>query len=311
MKVLGLGCAAVDVILNTSSLPKKDGFSLVSDEKMLCGGSCANTLYTLSNLGIETSYIGKLGGDIYGKLLLQDFDKHNIKTFNTVIKEDGTTLHTFITVSHNGEKCIFSNVGDTLLNLKEEEVSTDILKEVNIFFTDMFPSKPSIKIAKMCKKRNVKVISNLQCDVEFMNNCNVKLSDIQEIIKLSDYFITNKQNFSSLVEKLFNNNDYEKFINIYGRDKNIIITDGSKDTYWYKDKISHKRKAFNINAVDSTGAGDAFLAGIIYSHIYKQQCIQDALIFSNACGAIKCREVGPRVLFDYKKVYEFIKNNLY
>lgn len=308
--VLGLGCAAVDIVLNCNILPKEDGFSLINGEDNLCGGCCTNTLYTIKNLGIDSSYIGKLGDDSFGSIIIKDLNDNLINTKFTVIKQDGITLHTYITVDKSGNKCIFSNVGDTLLDLSEDDVPLNTLDNIDLFFTDMFPSKPSIKIAKMCKEKGVKVIFNLQCNVDFMNSCGVTLSEIEEIISLSDYFITNKPNFLNLIERKWNSNSISKYINYYSRDKNLIITNGKEEVTWANNKV-FTSKTFNINSIDSTGAGDAFLAGIIYSHAFKGNDIESSLVFSNACATIKCLKNGPRANFCVNDVLDFINNNIH
>lgn len=62
-KVLGLGTAAMDIVLQCEELPREDGFAFIYNEQLIPGGSCANVLVALTKLGVKTSLIAQMGDD--------------------------------------------------------------------------------------------------------------------------------------------------------------------------------------------------------------------------------------------------------
>ena len=308
MKVLGLGTSAIDIVLQCDKLPEKDGFSFINKEQVLPGGSCANVLVALSKLNIDTGLVSKIGDDFYSNIFIRDLEKNNVSSKHMKIDKGGSILHTYITVAKNGEKCIFANFGESLLSLSIDEVSEDMLKGIRVFYTDMFPGKPALKLAHLCKKNGVKVVFNLQCGLELMKLCQVSKEDIEEMIQLSDLFL-------GCSEGLFQisgcNNHKETAKILYKKYKpslGVIVTCGSKGAIWFDDKELLIHPSFKVNAIDSTGAGDAFIGGIIYSYFMKNESKIDSLKFACGCAAIKCTQLGGRLDTNLSNVLNFIKN---
>ncbi len=307
-KVLGLGTAAMDIVLQCNDLPKNDGFSFINNEQVLPGGSCANVLVALSKLSVETSLLAKIGDDFYSNNFMSDLQKNLICTDNIFIDKGGSILHTYITVGNNGERCIFANLGRSLLSLTEEEVSVDMLEGVSVFYTDMFPGKPALKLAKLCKSNNIKVVFDLECNLSFMNLCGVTKYEIEEMISLCDIFC----GCSEGMFELSGVNEYRKAAEIifdrYKPNLGTIATCGDKGAIWIDKTGIISADAFKVKSLDSTGAGDTFIAGIIYSFLIEKYSKEKALEFACAYAAIKCTQLGGRVQASLPDVLNFIKN---
>ena len=87
----------------------------------------------------------------------------------------------------------------------------------------------------------------------------------------------------------------------------VIATLGEKGAFWTGKGETISSPAFMVPAVDTTGAGDAFAGGLIYARLLRHWDMGTALAFANACGAIKCRQPGPRFKANEKEVGEFIE----
>ena len=160
--VIGLGFAAMDIVLNTEDLPREDGFSFVHRERLLAGGSCANAMAAISQLGGASGLIAKVGDDHYGEIFVRDLKASGVLSSGVLFKPEGTTLHNFIAVTADGQKAIFSHLGDSLLSLSEDEVSTDMLTGAKAFYNEMIPAGPALKLSRYCKESGIPVIFNLQ-----------------------------------------------------------------------------------------------------------------------------------------------------
>lgn len=309
MKVLGLGTAAMDIVLSAETLPREDGFAFINNEKLLPGGSCANVLAALKNLGIDASLLACLGDDHYGRQFITDIRSRGIDTEYLKVKKGGTSLHTFITVAANGKRAIFAHLGDSLLSLAEEDISTKMLKGVDIFYTDMFPGKPALKLARLCRENNIKVVFNLQCSLSFMQLCGVSRGEIEEMISMSHLFLSCTEGLLELAEV----EDYfqagAKVFAVHQPEMGLVTTWGEKGARWLSEDEVKDFPAFRVDAIDTTGAGDAFNAGLIYSYFNSHKDKNEALEFASACAAMKCLEPGPRLSANKEEVKAFLQLN--
>lgn len=307
LNVLGLGTAAMDIVINCDDLPREDGFSFIQQEHLTPGGSCANIMVVLSALGHAPGLIAKLGNDHFASAFKDDLQKSGVSTDYILNKPQGTTLHTYITVTADGSKSIFANLGDSLLSLTPEEVKSDWLETIKVFYTDMFPAQPALKLARECQNREIPVVFNLQTSVPFMKMCGISRAEIIEMISLSSLFITSRE---GLQEFNAEQNPVQACKQIYKTHKNscgVIATLGEKGSVWaYQDSVVNE-PIFPVESKDTTGAGDAFAGAIIHSFFLDNQSHSDALKFSNACAAFKCTQPGPRFKGDLNSMMEFIK----
>lgn len=84
----------------------------------------------------------------------------------------------------------------------------------------------------------------------------------------------------------------------------VICTAGNEGAVWY-DGNEYNAPAYSIEPVDTTGAGDCFLGGLLYAYFQEEMNKTEALKFANASAAVKCLQAGPRSRADVKKIFEF------
>jgi len=305
--VLGMGTAAMDVVLRCEKLPIEDGFSFIHDESLISGGSCANVLTSLVQLGVRTKMIAQLGDDHYGVRFLKELKEAGVDTEHMAVKENGTTLHTFIGVDKKGEKVIFSNLGDSLLTLPESNIDEKLIENIDIFYTDMFPGKPALKVAKMCKEKGIKVVFNLQCPPDFMKLCSVEFDEIKEMMKLSDVVILCPEGLSSLSKKTNPEEAIKDIYTNFNPNSGVISTRGEDGIIWCGKNGIMNVPAYKVDSKDTTGAGDAFNGGFIYSYYYERKFIYESLKFASACAAYKCTQLGPRMTGNKKEIESFFR----
>jgi len=305
--VLGLGTAAMDIVLRCENLPREDGFAFIHREELRPGGSCANVLVTLTSMGITTGMVAKIGDDYYGNVFKNELLESGVSAQYIQNKKNGTTLHTFITVTGNGSRAIFANMGDSLLSLSEEEVNPGMLEGVKIFYTDMFPGRPALKLARLCRERGIIVIFNLQCPPSFMELCHLKRGELEEMISLCHLFFSCQNGLLELATV----DDYmEASFLVYQKylpEMGLVSTFGDKGANWLSKEGAVFTPAFNVQAIDTTGAGDAFIGGLIYSYFFEQLNRKESMEFASACAAIKCTQLGARLRTTVNHVRNFIE----
>lgn len=263
------------------------------------GGAPANVLTAVSKLGGSSAFIGKVGNDQFGHFLKGVLDKNNIETKGLKFSDEYNTTLAFVHLDENGDRSFsfYRKPGaDTML--EEKEIEYDLIDEAKIFHFGSLsmtnePSKTAtIKAAKYAKEKG-KIISydpnwrpplwkDEQTAKEGML-IGLKYADILKISGEEHEFLTGEKDLCAGTKMLFDQGI-----------KLIIVTLGS-DGCFYRCKAGiGYLNGYNVKAVDTTGAGDAFLGGLLYC-ICKKEIdinnavkgdIEDILDFSNAVGAL-------------------------
>lgn len=295
IEVLGLGVVAMDIVLNCQQLPDEDGYVVIDDEFAMPGGSCANVLASLAGLGTTPGLVARLGDDRHGQALWADLDANGVSTRYVSVKKDGVSMHTYIAVAQGGAKTIFCHMGDSVLSLTEKEVRAEMLNGVKIFYTAMQPCKPALKLARLCREKEIPVVCNLQVEPDFLDRCGVSRSMIDEMMSLCGLLVT----FKHGLIRYSGQSDIDAAVrSVYDRHRpemGLMVTLGKDGVLWFDGNGTLTVPAFQVKAVDTTGAGDAFLGGFIHARFFERAAPKAAMEFANACAALKCTQPGPRL----------------
>ncbi len=307
-KVLSLGALAMDIVLETSVLPEADGFSLISNEKVVPGGSAANMSVALSKMGAKVWQTGKIGADHYGKIFKNDLIRQGIYTNYLVEKSGGVTLHTYIITTPEGDHCIFANKGDCVFELLSDELPSDCIEGFDCFYNDLFSADAAIYLAEEACKRGIPVVYNVQCSPGFMEICGVGIEKIEKMLFMSDMVVGNIESLKELCHS-----DSGEYIARYvyqnfGVKDGVICTMGSKGAFYCGREGAFYTPAFPVEVRDTTGAGDAFCAGVIFER-YCSNCqdMKYVMEFATAVAALKCETKGPRLEAGLEDVVELMK----
>ena len=282
MKILGIGNAIVDVIckVNDSFIDQnnltKSTMKLFFDEnefkslltnlkieKTISGGSVANSIVGLSQLGDKVGFIGKVSDDNFGNKYEEGLKKENVEYFYSKKKEELPTGTCLILVTPDSERTMCTFLG-TAGKINENDVSSEAIKKSEIIFLEGYlwdegePKKAFDKAINNANKVAMS-LSDLFCvdrhKPHFLNLVKSKLditfANEQEITSLIE-----AKNFSEIV-------DFSKQLN-----KLIVITRGEKGAVAINgEEIFENDVKKNLKIVDLTGAGDLFAAGFLHGYI--------------------------------------------
>ena len=305
--VLGMGAVAMDLVLNCQDLPGEDGFAFVREEKWLPGGSCSNVLVTLAALGVRCGVAAQVGDDPYGNGVREDLDKAGISTRYLFTKKGGVSLHTLVAVAGNGARSIFANLGDAFLDLSEFRVSPEMIEGVKVFYTDMFTAKAALKAAGLCREKGIPIVFNLETSPAFMESCNVSRDEVEEMVSLCHILCLGKEGLRGLTPFSDERRAAVYLDERYAPLGGVVATLGGQGAFWTGGGEGMFVPAYAVEAVDTTGAGDAFAGGLIYARLLRKRDVAPALAFANACGAIKCGQPGPRIRTSEEQVEAFME----
>ena len=281
MKVLGIGNAIVDVIckvddsfikknnLTKSTMKLVDEFefkkilSSLKIEETVSGGSVANSIVGLSQLGNEVGFIGKVSDDKLGNKYEEGLRKENVDFFYSKKKEETPTGTCLILITRDSERTMITFLG-TAGKISEKDIDTDAIKKSEILFLEGYlwdegePKKAFEKAINNSNKTAMS-LSDLFCverhKPHFLelvkNKLDITFANEQEIISLLD-----AKSFADVI-------DFAKGIN-----KLIVITRGEKGALAVnKNEVVECRAKDNLKIKDLTGAGDLFAGGFLHGLI--------------------------------------------
>ena len=277
MEILGIGNAIVDVIckiddkfLKENSLTKstmklvdEDQFKkLLSNlkiEETISGGSVANSIVGLAQLGNDVGFIGKISDDDLGKEYEKGLKQENVNYFYSKKKEELPTGTCLILITPDSERTMVTFLG-TAGKISEKDINVNAVKKSNILFLEGYlwdegePRKAFDKAINNANKVAMS-LSDLFC-VErhkphffdlVKNKLDITFANEQEIMSL-----INTKNFNEVVEFSKKNQ------------KLTIVTRGNKGSIAIdKDSVVECNAKENLKIVDLTGAGDLFAGGFL------------------------------------------------
>jgi len=309
IEVIGMGAVAMDIVLRCSQLPQEDGYAVISTESAVPGGSCANVLTALAGLGTKSGLIACLGDDAHGQALMADLQTHGVATRYVCVKKDGDSMHTYVAVSKSGAKTILCHMGNSLLSLAEKDMHGKMLRGVKAFYTGMQPAKPALKLMRLCREEQIPVICNLQVEPDFLDLCGVCRPLVEEMLSLCGLLITFRHGLIRHTGQKDINAAARSLYERYRPAMGLIVTLGKEGALWLDRESSLLVPAYPVDATDTTGAGDAFIAGIIHAGFSESFDRKVAMKFANACAAMKCTQPGPRLKASRSDIVKFMRQN--
>ena len=281
MKVLGIGNAIVDVIckvdenfLKKNSLTKST-MKLVDEnefkkltfnlkvEETVSGGSVANSVVGLAQLGDEVGFIGKINNDEYGKRYEEGLEKEKVKYFYSKKDENTPTGTCLILITPDSERtmCTFLGIAG---KINQSDIDIDAIKKSEITFFEGYlwdeghPKKAFEKAIKSSKITAMSLSDKFCVDRH--------KSNFLDLVKNSlDITFANEQEIMSLI-----NTKNFKDVVTFGKElkKMLVVTRGDKGSVVIKNnEVAECGVRKNLKIIDLTGAGDLFAAGFLHGFI--------------------------------------------
>ncbi len=302
MKILGIGNAIVDVIckvdenfINQNNLVKgtmklifddKEFQSMLSNlsiEKTISGGSVANSVVGLSQLGNKVGFIGKVSDDELGNKYEDGLKSEKVKYFYSKKKEELPTGTCLILVTPDSERTMCTYLG-TAGKINESDVNADVVKQSEMIFLEGYlwdegePKKAFEKAINSANKVAMSLSDQFCVDRH-------KPHFLELVKNKLDITFANEQEMMSLIDA----KDFKDVID-FGKSlkKLIVITRGEKGAISINgDEIIENGIEKNLNIKDLTGAGDLFAAGFLHGNINN---------LNTAESLNKGREMSSRVI---------------
>ena len=308
MKILGIGNAIVDVLCkvdddflvknsltkSTMKLVDKDEFktllSLSNIEETVSGGSVANSIVGLSQLGNNVGFIGKVSDDNLGQKYEDGLKKEKVNYLYNKKKEPIPTGSCLILITPDSERTMCTYLG-TAGKINDQDIDASIIKDSEITFLEGYlwdEGEP--------KKAFDKAIT-------YSNKVAMSLSDLFCVERHKEHFLelaknkldiifANEQEITSLIDA----NSFEEIVTFSKQiKKNVVITRGDKGALSIlNNELIECEAQKNLNIKDLTGAGDLFAAGYLHG-IINNLSVKESLIKGTELSSKIIQKIGARI----------------
>ena len=308
MKILGIGNAIVDVICKVDDefiaknnltkglmkliLDESEFSNLLSDlkiEKTISGGSVANSIVGLSQLGDKVGFIGKISDDTFGIKYEEGLKKENVNFFYTKKKEPLPTGTCLILITPDSERTMCTFLG-TAGKISKNDLDEETIKKSDLIFLEGYlwdegdPKEAFEKAINLANKTAMSLSDKFCVDRHKPNFLNLVKNEL-------DLVFANEGEITSLIDA----RNFDEVIS-FGKEikKHLIITRGDKGAVSiYNSKIEKIESKKNLKIVDLTGAGDLFASGYLHGFInnFSQK---DCLIKATEMSSKIIQQIGAR-----------------
>jgi len=287
-KILVLGSSNVDLLLR---IPRfhQPGETITADNLVtVFGGKGANQAISAKRLGGEVSFITKLGNDAHGKSYLKYLVENGFPRRFLLRDRTLPTGIALIEVNPKGENRIIVSPGaNGSLSRKDLQRFPQVWQGVNVLVVQLEIPLPTVKMAlELAKGYGALNILNPSPAIPLPS----------ELFSLVDFLVPNELEAQSLAGiKMKGNQDLPKIANklLGGGAKNVLITRGRKGLFFKNMDEEIWMKAFRVEAVDSTAAGDAFM-GALACGLSEGRPLRDVLRLANGAGALATTKWGAQ-----------------
>ena len=282
-----IGSLNMDLVVNVDTMPKPGQTIIGSNFKEVPGGKGANQAVAMARLNGNVSMIGKVGEDGFGQTLKKK--KKNDKVDTTYIQTSkGATGVALITVDKNAQNSIVVSPGANF-EVKEDDIDNNIeaIKNSDIVVLQLETPLNTIKYAlNKAKELNKYTILNpapaVKLDDEIIKNVDLLTPNETELEIISGVSIETEEDIQKAAQIMI-----EKGV------KELIVTLGSKGSLYINKEKSMFKKAYKVEAVDTTAAGDSY-TGALAVALSQDKNIEDAMDFASKVGALSVLKEGAQ-----------------
>lgn len=282
-EVVGFGLNAVDHLVTVPRYPAFNTKTPMTEHRQLPGGQVSSAMVGVQRLGLKACYIGKVGNDYEGKILIDSLRDEGVDYSNVMIAHGARTQSGVIIIEQlSGERTIMNHY-DPGTRVAPAEIHYETISSARILHLDGYDTQAATTAARMAHEAKMCVTMDL--DTVYKN--------LDELLPHVDCLITS-QSLAGELSGIYDEREALKRLHERYGCCFVAMTQGARGSLAFVEGTYLATPAFRPPVCkDTTGAGDAFRAGFIYG-LAKGLSIEETLRCANAVAALSCRELGAR-----------------
>jgi len=291
--IVGFGIACIDYIY-VAPAAQPGGYSRVSEYMVQGGGLTGTAMVAAARLGAKARMLGRLGDDDIGDQVVQGLEAEGVDTGGLIRVPGGESLFSMILVdTDTAERTIYGRV-DTGTDCSTDLINLTALEGADVLLLDHHWADGSRTAARRARELGIPIVCDMFIRPELMDllaMCDHPVIPRKSAIKLSES--------ADVCEALAK-------IRSFGP-KAAVVTCGADGAYYADESGQGHVEAFEVEAVDTTGAGDTFHGAFAVGLAHGWD-LRKAVTFASAVSAIKCTRVGGRTgIPSFEQAMEFLR----
>jgi sugar/nucleoside kinase (ribokinase family) len=279
--VVGIGANSVDFVHLLPGYPQPFGpFAKMKIERqeILCGGQTATAMCACARLGLRARYAGVTGTDENGRRVRTELARRGIDLTDVIIRDAQNQFAVILVDETNGDRIVLWDRDERLL-MRDRDIPVEAITAARVLHVDDVDQAAAIRAAAVAREANVPTTS----DIDRITERTPELIDAVSIPIFAQH----------VPARVSGINDPDGALRALRRPHHqmLCVTLGENGAMALDEDGIHYAPAFEVEAVDTTGAGDVFRAGFIYAMLHGLST-DDILRFANAAAAVSCTRLG-------------------
>lgn len=292
--VVSVGSALLDEQYLVSNLPKPDAGAFVRDESVAFGGVAANVAVAVSRLGRSSGIVARLGNDDVAEMVTADLREEGVELDNLRRSDDERSTYCMVFRDPDGDRTIVTRSGAaSALRLSDDDLS--YLRSADVVFANGFcPDAVTKTVSTLAAEGAIRLAFDLASPFDALVGRGTERETVDELLSELSLFVANEASIRSYlgtdgrdaVERL--------------RDRGVrrgALTQGDRGALLWTDEPDSQLvdvPALDVDVVDTTGAGDAFVAGLLHRWLLEGDSIRSVAQFATAAAGYNCTEPSAR-----------------
>lgn len=310
LDIIGWGALNVDRLCQVNQFAPTDGETFIYNETKSCGGSASNTIIGTAKLGLDAGYIGKIGNDSNGQMMKDYLESNNVDTDHLIIAEGETgEVIGFVDDEGNRKLYVTPKINDKISN---DDINREYLLNTKLLhltsFVGLNPDDPSVNTQlELLDEIAGRITVAFDPGMLYVNRGS---EFMEKLISYTDILLINESELLIATQE----DDFEKAVKKVAPKVDILVVKRStKGSFIKKGTDEYNIGIFEVDTVDTTGAGDAYNAGFLYGYI-KGYTLEESGIIGSYIAAQSTTQTGATEAIpdikniDISKIIKSLKN---
>lgn len=291
---LGMGIVPLDHLYGVEHLPKPGTKVDAVDLTIQGGGPVPNALVAMSRLGLSTAIIAAVGDDSAGRTVVEQLKKEDVEHRLIKVRRLPSATAVGFIEKETGRRTM---VLHRQIGVRARDLTTEDYAAPNLLLLDGRDFEASMQLARWGRKVGARIVLEIGSQRE----------DVSSLFPMVDYLVVS----DDFAFPFTQTEDAEAAATRLHKvlPGHVVLTSGIRGAWGLEGDARYHQPAFRVKAVDTTGAGDAFLGGFCYG-LVKDLSMAECLRLGAAIAALKCTRQGPRTgLPEPDQLQLFLKSN--
>jgi sugar/nucleoside kinase (ribokinase family) len=281
LDVLGVGCNSVDYVYRLPAAPRADSPTAkmrISSHAVSCGGQTATAVAACAALGLRAGYLGAVGGDANGRLLCGELERRGVDVSQVLTRDAPNRFAVIAVDNQTGERIVLWD-RDERLNLSADEIRPEAIAAARVVHVDDEDQEAAIHAARLGRAAEVHVTSDI-------DRLTVRTPELVAAVTIPMF---NEHTLPQFIGESSPERALRKLRKSH--DGILCVTLGEEGAMMLAGDELIYEHGFEVDAVDTTAAGDVFRAAFIHALLNGLPGRQ-MLRFANAAAAVSCTRAG-------------------